>query len=95
MEGRDGGRCQFDAGLGEGLLGELPRQLNLLLQISKELVQLGLNALAQAGKQERYKRRQRQVSSPRECLGMLGMTGLLMEFSGLQVNGKNGKEGGK
>ena len=52
----DGGRCQFDAGLGEGLFGDLPRQLNLLLQVRKELIQFGLNALAQAGKQDRYQR---------------------------------------
>jgi hypothetical protein len=30
------GSCQFDAGLGEGLLGELPRQLSLVLQVRKE-----------------------------------------------------------
>jgi hypothetical protein len=47
VEGRDRGSCQFDAGLGEGLLGDLPRQLSLVLQVRKELVQLGLNNLAQ------------------------------------------------
>ena len=50
----DRGRCQFDAGLGEGLFGDLPCQVGLLLQVRKELVQFGLNALAQAGKQDRY-----------------------------------------
>ena len=77
------------------MLGDLPRQLSLLLQVRKELVQFGLNALAQAGQQDRYQRRQRQLPAPREGVGMLGITGLLVEFSGLQVNGKIGKEGGK
>jgi hypothetical protein len=56
IQGRDGGRCQLAPGLGEGLLGDLAGKLGLLLQVGKKLVQFGLNALAQAGQQDRDQR---------------------------------------
>lgn len=56
IEGRDGGRCQLDAGFGQGLLGDLTSELGLLLQVGKALVQFGFNVFAQTGAQDGHQR---------------------------------------
>ena len=45
VEQRDGRQGQLGARLGEGLLEDLAHQLRLVVQVGKELIEFGLNAL--------------------------------------------------
>lgn len=52
-----GGGGEFRACLGESLDAHLAPQLRLLLQMTKELVEFSLHALAHAGENKRYQGR--------------------------------------
>ena len=54
----------------------------------KELVKLGLDALAHAAEQQRDQCRQGQLALARERSGMIGMDRQLTKLGGLQVRGK-------
>ena len=58
----------------------------------KELVKLGLDALAHAAEQQRDQGWQGQLALARERSGMIGMDRQLTKLGRLQVRGKVGKK---
>ena len=66
----------------------LTHQLRLLAQMRKELVQLGLDALAHAAEQDRDQSWQGQLALARECSGTIAVDRRLTELSRLQMRCK-------
>jgi len=88
VESRNCGVGNLGAGLREGLLRDVVHQLSLLAQMSKELIQFSLDALAHAAEQQRDHCWQRQLAKPRKRAGMVAMDRRQSKFSRLQMRGK-------
>jgi len=95
IERRNGCRREFGARLRERLPGYLAQQLCLLLQVSEELVQFGLDALAHAGEHQRDQCRQGQFATTLKRRGMLGIASKLTKPVSLHMRCDIGKQSGK
>ena len=95
IERRNGGRGEFGARLRERLPGYPAQQLCLLLQMSEELVQFGLDALAHAGEHQCDQCRQGQFATTLKRGGMLGIASKLTKLVSLYMGGEIGKQSGK
>ena len=73
----------------------LAQQLCLLLQMSEELVQFGLDALAHAGEHQCDQCRQGQFATTLKRGGMLGIASKLTKLVSLYMGGEIGKQSGK
>ncbi len=70
---------QLGPSLGKGLFGDGMVQLRLLQQVTKELIQLSLDAFTQSGEHDGDQRRQRQLTLTGEGVGMCGVPRHLAE----------------
>ena len=70
----------------------MAHQLRLVVQMRKELIELGLNALAHATEHQRDQGWQGQLALASEGVRMIGMGRVQEEFGRVQARGKIGKK---